>query len=68
MVNESTRQKAEGIVSRLLEAAGNVRYGTAGVEFRIHNGRIVDVTHTVTESMRENGQPELKDAPADAGA
>jgi hypothetical protein len=55
MANDQIRQKAEGIVSRLLETAGNIRYGTAGVEFKIHNGRIVDVTHTVTESMRESG-------------
>jgi hypothetical protein len=62
MADNAIRQKAEGIVSRLLEAARNIRYGAAGIEFRIHNGRIVDVVHTVTESMRENGPPEPKDA------
>jgi hypothetical protein len=58
MANDQIRQKAEGIVSRLLETAGNIRYGAAGVEFKIHNGRVVDVIHTVTESMRESGLPE----------
>jgi hypothetical protein len=58
MANDQIRQKAEGIVSRLLGTAGNIRYGAAGVEFKIHNGRIVDIIYTATESMRESGPPE----------
>jgi hypothetical protein len=40
------------IVARLAENAAGLRYGTAAVSLRIHNGRIVDITYTVTESTR----------------
>lgn len=50
------KQKAEAIAGRLLETAGTVRYGSAAVILKIHDGRIVDVTHTVTESTRERGE------------
>jgi hypothetical protein len=46
-------QKAAAIAARLLEAAGKIRYGSAAVILKIHDGRIVDVTHTTTENTRE---------------
>jgi hypothetical protein len=53
MTGDQTRQKTESIVNRLLEAVSNISYGSAGVTLRIHDGRIVDVTHVTTESMRQ---------------
>jgi hypothetical protein len=41
------------IVARLAENAAGLRYGTAAVSLRVHDGRIVDITHTVTESQKE---------------
>jgi hypothetical protein len=31
----------------------SIRYGSVSVVLKVHNGRVVDVTHTVTESTRE---------------
>ena len=44
---------AHDITQRLLESSGRVRYGFVSVSLKIHDGRIVDVTHTETQSMRE---------------
>jgi hypothetical protein len=41
------------IVERLTENAAGIRYGTVAVALRIHDGRVVDVTHTTTESTKE---------------
>jgi hypothetical protein len=41
------------IVTQLAKNASALRYGTVAVSLRIHDGRIVDITHTVTESTRE---------------
>ena len=45
--------KAEAIVMRLLSNAAGLQYGSVSVTLKIHNGRIMDVTHMVTESMKE---------------
>ena len=60
------KSKAEGIVARLLSNAAGLRYGSVSVSARLHDGRIVDVTYSTTESMRE---PEgKKDKANDTGA
>jgi hypothetical protein len=53
----TTRQNALNsrqwqITETLFENAGRINYGTAMVILKIHEGRVVDVTHTVTESTR----------------
>ena len=50
MTGTIKNQKAEAIAGRLVETAGKIRYGSVSVILKIHDGRIVDVTHTVTES------------------
>jgi hypothetical protein len=52
--SQTKRQKMLDIAGRLLDAAGKIRYGSAAVNLKIHDGRIVDVIHTKTESIREN--------------
>ena len=47
------KSKAEGIVARLLSNAAGLRYGSVSVSARLHDGRIVDVTYSTTESMKE---------------
>jgi hypothetical protein len=56
MTETTKKQKADEIAARLLENAVRIRYGKVAAELNVHDGRIVDVTHTVTESMRERGE------------
>jgi ABC-type Fe3+ transport system substrate-binding protein len=57
-----SKSKAEAIVARLLTNVAGLKYGSVSVTAKIHGGRIVDVTYTVTESMKESESKE-----ADAG-
>jgi hypothetical protein len=52
-----TDDRLAAIVARLTENAAGLRYGTAAVTLRIHDGRIVDITHPVTESQKEYPGP-----------
>jgi hypothetical protein len=52
-----TNDRLAAVVERLAENAAGIRYGTAAVTLRIHDGRIVDITHTVTESQKEYPEP-----------
>ncbi|GHV86250.1 hypothetical protein AGMMS50230_18580 [Spirochaetia bacterium] len=52
-----TDDRLAAIVARLAENAAGLRYGTAAVSLRVHDGRIVDITHTVTESQKEYPGP-----------
>jgi hypothetical protein len=45
----------EGIITRLSNNAGRVKHGEAGVILKIHEGKIVHITHSVTETAREPG-------------
>jgi hypothetical protein len=56
MTETIKKQKAAAIAGRLVETAGKVRYGSAAVLLKIHDGLVVDVTYTVTESARERGE------------
>jgi hypothetical protein len=48
-----TNDRLAAIVARLAENSACLRYGTAAVSLRVHDGRIVDITYTVTESQKE---------------
>jgi len=48
-----SKNKAETIVMRLLSNAAGLQYGSVSVTVKFHNGRIMDVTHTITESMKD---------------
>jgi hypothetical protein len=48
-----TNDRLAAIVARLAENSAGLRYGTAAVSLRVHDGRIVDITYTVTESQKE---------------
>jgi hypothetical protein len=47
------RYRLAAIVGRLAENTSCLRYGTAAVSLRFHDGRIVDITYTVTENQKE---------------
>jgi hypothetical protein len=42
---------------RLLTSAKELRYGSVSVTARVHDGGIVDVTFTTTETIREHKAP-----------
>jgi hypothetical protein len=48
-----TLERQKAVANRLFENISKIRYGSASVTLKIHDGRIVDITHTVTESQRE---------------
>jgi hypothetical protein len=52
----SDRQKE--IVESLFGNAGRVLFGTASVELKIHEGRLVAVTYSTTENIRRK-EPEV---------
>jgi len=61
--NKNTREsqsvsqgKAEAIVARLLSNAAEIKFGSVSVTVKIHSGRVMDITHTVTESVKEAGE------------
>ena len=50
------KQKIENIADRLCENATKIRYGSVSATLKIHDGRVVDITHSTTESTREKGE------------
>ena len=49
------QSKAEAIVARLLTNAVGLRYGSVSVSAKLHDGRVVEVSYSATESTREQG-------------
>jgi hypothetical protein len=43
-------KQTEGLVSRLVSIAKGIRYGSVGVELKIHDGRITSRTFSSTET------------------
>ena len=48
--NLNSRQQQ--IAEALFNNAGRLKYGSAAVILKIHEGRIVEVTYTMTENIR----------------
>ena len=53
MIESKTREKIISIAERLCENAAKIRYGLVSATLKIHDGRVVDVTHSTTENTRE---------------
>jgi hypothetical protein len=51
-------QKIINIAGRLCENATKIRYGSVSTTLTIHDGRVVTVTHSTTESKREKAENE----------
>lgn len=58
MRENQARQKFINIAERLCENASNIRYGSVSTTLKIHDGRVIDVTHSTTESTREQEKKE----------
>lgn len=52
------RNEMEGIVSRLIAGAKGIRYGSVGVEIKIHDGRIAAKVYSATETRLERANRE----------
>ncbi|MCL2800528.1 MAG: DUF2292 domain-containing protein [Treponema sp.] len=58
MTVKQTRLNIINLAARLLENATKIRYGSVSATLKIHDGRIVDVTHSKTENTREQQEQE----------
>jgi len=48
-----SESKADAMVARLLSNAAGLQYGSVSATAKVHNGRVVEVVYSVTESTRE---------------
>ena len=58
MTENKTIQNIITIAERLCENVQKIRYGTVTASLRIHDGRVVDITHATTETTKK--QEKLK--------
>jgi hypothetical protein len=49
----TTLERQKAVTDRLFEHVSKIRYGSASVTLKIHDGRIVDITFSTTENTRE---------------
>jgi len=57
MTADREKQITGSIADRLFENVSKIKYGQVSVSLKVHSGRIVDITHSIMESMRE--EPEV---------
>jgi hypothetical protein len=60
------QSKAEAIVVRLLTNAADLKYGLVSVTAKIHDGRVVEVIYSTTESTREELREKVEQIPTEA--
>ena len=53
MTINPTKQNIINIAERLCENVAKIRYGSVSAILKIHDGRVVDVTHSITENTRD---------------
>lgn len=51
------KTKTMDMVARLMSNAAGVRFGTASISVKLHDGRVVEVAYSTTENTRERGEP-----------
>jgi hypothetical protein len=54
MACKSNTEKVRQFIDSLLRNTEKIKYGHAGIDFKIHEGKIVSATHSVTEMRRED--------------
>jgi hypothetical protein len=47
------KQKTQLMITKLMNNAANLRYGSASVTVKLHDGRVVQVTYSTQEHTRE---------------
>jgi hypothetical protein len=53
-MKEIVKSRLAEVTDQLFENLSRIRYGQVSVTLKIHDGRVADITHTVTESTRGN--------------
>jgi len=53
MTENQEMQYIISIAEKLCDNAGKIRYGSVSVILKVNNGRVVEVTHSVTKNTRE---------------
>jgi hypothetical protein len=53
MNENQAKQNILNIAERIFENTKKIQYGSVSATLKVHNGRIVDITHSTTESTRE---------------
>ncbi|MDR0475111.1 MAG: YezD family protein [Treponema sp.] len=53
MTANQVKQKVTNIAERICENVAKIQYGSVSATLTIHNGRVTAVTHSSTESTRE---------------
>jgi len=51
------KTKTMDMVARLMSNAAGVRFGTASVSVKLHEGNVVEVAYSTTENTRERSEP-----------
>ena len=65
---DMNRDKAEGMITRLLNNAEGIKFGSVSISANLHNGRIMNVVYSTTENTRENETTENTDNSVKSGA
>ncbi len=60
-MNTTSKETCLATTQKLFANAASIRYGQVSATLRVHDGRIVDITHCVTETLRE----QIKSTPHD---
>ena len=53
MNRNQERENTIDIAERLCENAAKIRFGSVSATLKIHDGRVTDVTHSITENTKE---------------
>ena len=59
-MTEKQTQHIINIAERICENAAKIRYGSVSATLKIHNGRVIDVTHSMTKSTREMAKTTIR--------
>lgn len=62
MTADREKQIIGSIADRLFENVSKIKFGQVSVSLKIHSGRLVDITHSLTESMREDAETNHQDS------
>jgi len=53
-------EKTKAMIAKLMSNAAGLRYGSASVTLKMHDGRVVQVSYSTQEDTREKAAPNEK--------
>jgi hypothetical protein len=60
-MNESVNPQLEAVIFKMLDSLKIVKYGEIAVSLKIHDGRVVSVVHSITQTIREIKEEQKKE-------